>query len=237
MHRFFFVVLGFLGLSMAAVSGAWAEDATVTLPAGQTSATITVDGTPTVVSTGDTIDAASSIGAGPSEIEMTLSDGSVIAVTPGTVFTFSVSASGVPTLVLTSGSARAISNTSSNFTIATPDGSQVSGTDVAARINTDGTSEFGSKSGDAILTTSTGGTTTIPSGTSVKKSGTTVAVSTTPLDVGRDTLTTSAVPITSTAETTPETTTPETTTPVTIATVTVVENALQDTGDGSPQTP
>ncbi|MEQ8747397.1 hypothetical protein [Pyruvatibacter sp.] len=221
-------------MSIAAVSGAWAEDATVTLPEGQTSATITIDGTPTVVSTGDTIDAASSIGTGSSEIEVTLSDGSIIAVTPGTVFTFSVSASGVPTVTLTSGSARAVSNTSSSFAIATPDGSQVSGTDVAARVNTDGTVDFGSKSGDAVLATSTGGTTTIPAGTSVKKTGTTVSASTTPLNVGRTTLVRTAGTTPATTPTTPPTTTPPT---VTIANITVVENALQDTGDGSPQTP
>lgn len=235
MRRLFYVVLGSIAMSIAAVSGAWAEDATVTLPAGTTSATITVDGVETVVTNGSTIDASSDIGTGSNEIEVTLSDGSVIAVTPGTVFTFSVSPSGVPTVTLTSGSARAISNTTSGFAIAAPDGSVLSGQDVAVQVNTDGTTVFGSQSGDATLSTSAGTSTTIPAGTSANKTGNTVTTSTASLNVGRDTLTTAAVPTTTPTTTTP--TTPTTPTPVTIASVTVVENALQDTGDGSPQTP
>lgn len=218
---------------VAATASAFAQEAVVTLPDGQDSATITVNGQSTVVANGSAIDTSQDIGTGGHEIVLTLSDGSAIAVTPGTTFTFSVSPSGVPTLNIQSGSARVVS-AGGNIAISTPDGTTVTGTDVAAQVNSDGTSSVGSNSGQATVTTAAGTSTTVDAGSAVTvQAGGTITPSSSPLQVGsanlNTTLTTASVPPTGT------TPTPAPQQAPTIVSVVVVENALQDAGEGSPQ--
>lgn len=217
MRRFLITAFGALFMAFAAAGHASAQsaDIVVELAPGE-SQQILIDGVLTTVTDGFVIPDGADVSfpsGNTGSVTLSFADGTTVDLTPGSQVKVSTSTGGTPTVEVASGDVSVDAGTGGSVSVTTPDGTTATGDEISVAVNDDGTSSI-DNDGDTPITvvTQDGGTQTVAAGGTTTTTGTTTA-----------TVTPTPTPVVVEEEE--------------VEVVVVVENALQDTGDGSPQLP